>query len=78
MDLKMRGSGDLIGTAQSGLPEFWIGDLESQGDLLDVAHSDARTLISLDPHLKSKRGLAARNLLWFMDKNKAIDLIKVG
>jgi ATP-dependent DNA helicase RecG len=78
MDLKMRGSGDLIGTAQSGLPEFWIGDMESQGDLMEIAHSDARALISVDPHLKSKRGLAARNLLWFMEKNKAIDLIKVG
>ena len=78
MDLKMRGTGDLIGTAQSGLPEFWIGDMESQGDLMEIAHSDARALISVDPHLKSKRGLAARNLLWFMDKHKAIDLIKVG
>ncbi|MCW8842927.1 MAG: ATP-dependent DNA helicase RecG, partial [Rhodobacteraceae bacterium] len=30
VDLKMRGAGDLIGTAQSGVPRFRIADLESQ------------------------------------------------
>jgi ATP-dependent DNA helicase RecG len=33
-DLAMRGAGDLIGTAQSGLPRFRIADLESA----DAAH----------------------------------------
>ncbi len=29
VDLKMRGAGDLIGTAQSGVPRFRIADLEA-------------------------------------------------
>jgi ATP-dependent DNA helicase RecG len=33
-DLAMRGAGDLIGTAQSGLPRFRVADLERQAGLM--------------------------------------------
>jgi ATP-dependent DNA helicase RecG len=75
-DLKMRGSGDLIGTAQSGLPNFMFADLENQGHLLEIAHKDAKKLIKDDPNLEGKRGRAARVLLWLMEQNKTIKLIK--
>ena len=77
-DLKMRGAGDIIGTAQSGLPNFRIGDLESQGDLMMLAHKDARMLLENDPELTSARGIAARHLLWLMEQEKIIGLISVG
>jgi len=77
-DLRMRGAGNLIGTAQSGIAKFRIGDLEKQSALMAVAHSDARKLLNDDPRLESKRGLAARNLLWLMEKSKVINLIKIG
>jgi ATP-dependent DNA helicase RecG len=77
-DLRMRGSGDLIGTAQSGLAKFRIADLEKQGPLMAIAHSDARKLLNDDPRLESERGLAARHLLWLMEKSKVIKLIKIG
>ena len=77
-DLRMRGSGDLIGTAQSGLAKFRIADLEKQGHLMAIAHSDARKLLNDDPRLESERGLAARHLLWLMEKSKVIKLIKIG
>jgi ATP-dependent DNA helicase RecG len=38
-DLAMRGAGDLIGTAQSGLPRFRIADLETQTPLMALAQS---------------------------------------
>ncbi len=77
-DLQMRGAGDLIGTAQSGLPKFRIADLERQAGLMAVAQSDARALLSSDPKLTSDRGQAARLLLWLMKQDKAIRLISVG
>ncbi len=77
-DLLMRGAGDLIGTAQSGLPKFRIADLERQAGLMAVAQSDARSLLSADPKLTSDRGRAARVLLWLMKQDQAIRLISVG
>ncbi len=77
-DLQMRGAGDLIGTAQSGLPKFRIADLERQAGLMAVAQSDARALLNADPTLTSDRGKAARVLLWLMKQDQAIRLISVG
>ena len=77
-DLAMRGAGDLIGTAQSGLPRFRIADLERQSALMAIAQSDARALLSSDPTLTSPRGRAARTLLWLLDQDRAIKLLSVG
>jgi len=77
-DLAMRGAGDVIGTAQSGLPRFRIADLERQAALMALAQSDARKLLSDDPKLETPRGQAARVLLWLMEQEKAIRLISVG
>lgn len=77
-DLSMRGAGDLIGTAQSGLPRFRVADLERQAGLMAVAQSDARALLTVDPDLTGPRGMAARLLLWLLDQDRAIKLISVG
>ncbi|MBR9649781.1 ATP-dependent DNA helicase RecG [Thalassovita aquimarina] len=78
VDLEMRGAGDLIGTAQSGLPRFRVADLERQAALMEVAQSDARKLLAEDPGLEGERGRAARILLWLMEQDQAIRLISVG
>ena len=77
-DLAMRGAGDVLGTAQSGLPRFRVGDLEHQAALMAVARDDARKLISDDPTLTSPRGEAARNLLWLLEADRALKMISVG
>ncbi|EBA17736.1 ATP-dependent DNA helicase RecG [Roseobacter sp. SK209-2-6] len=77
-DLQMRGAGDVIGTAQSGLPKFRIADLEKQAPLMALAQSDARALLAKDPDLTSERGQAVRVLLWLMKQDQAIRLISVG
>ncbi|WP_050528219.1 ATP-dependent DNA helicase RecG [Pseudorhodobacter aquimaris] len=77
-DLAMRGAGDLIGTAQSGLPRFRVADMERQTALMAVAQSDARKLLHDDPDLTSPRGQAVRTLLWLLDQDRAIRLISVG
>jgi ATP-dependent DNA helicase RecG len=78
MDLKIRGAGDVLGVAQSGLPRFHIADLESQADLMKTAQDDARMLLHQDPNLASVRGKAARVLLYLMEQEKAIRYISVG
>ncbi|WP_298838573.1 ATP-dependent DNA helicase RecG [uncultured Roseobacter sp.] len=77
-DLKMRGAGDVIGTAQSGMPRFRIADPERQAGLMAIAQSDARRLLHDDPGLETGRGAAARVLLWLMSQEEAIRLISVG
>lgn len=77
-DLAMRGAGDLIGTAQSGLPRFRVADMERQTALMAVAQSDARKLLNDDPSLTTPRGKAVRNLLWLLDQDRAIRLLSVG
>ncbi len=78
VDLEMRGAGDVIGTAQSGLPRFRIADLERDQGLLALAQTDARKLLADDPHLSGPRGQAARLLLWLMEQDKAFRLLSVG
>ncbi|MCF3974427.1 ATP-dependent DNA helicase RecG [Paracoccus salsus] len=78
VDLEMRGAGDVIGTAQSGLPRFHVGDLEHQAGLMATARQDARALLERDPTLDGPRGRAMRLLMWLMSQDEAIRLIKVG
>ena len=77
-DLRLRGAGDVLGLAQSGLPRFQIADLETQTDLMRIAHDDARMFLLKDPSLETERGEAVRTLLYLMDKDQSIRLITVG
>jgi ATP-dependent DNA helicase RecG len=77
-DLAIRGAGDPIGTAQSGLPRFRIADPERQAGLMATAQTDARALLEHDPDLTATRGRAARVLLWLFERDQAIRLIGVG
>ncbi|MBM2577552.1 ATP-dependent DNA helicase RecG [Jannaschia sp. Os4] len=77
-DLALRGAGDVIGTAQSGLPRFRVADLERQADLMAIAQDDARALLAADPSLDSERGRAARLLLWLTEQDRALKLLDVG
>lgn len=78
VDLEMRGAGDVIGTAQSGLPRFRIADLEHQAGLMAIARQDARALLEREPGLDGPRGQAIRQLMWLMQQDQAIRLIQVG
>ncbi|GEK28097.1 ATP-dependent DNA helicase RecG [Furfurilactobacillus siliginis] len=44
-DLELRGSGDLLGTKQSGVPEFKVGDPVAQLNILQVAQQEAIALV---------------------------------
>ncbi|MEM6620342.1 MAG: ATP-dependent DNA helicase RecG [Pseudomonadota bacterium] len=77
-DLKLRGAGDVLGVAQSGLPRFRVADMERQADLMRRAQDDARLLLYEDPMLEQPRGKAARVLLWLLEQDRALRLLSVG
>jgi len=77
-DLKLRGAGDLLGTAQSGLPKFRIAVLESDAALMALARDDARLVMTRDPELASDRGKALRSLLYLMERDDSVRMMKSG
>ena len=44
-DLRMRGPGDLLGTRQSGLPSFVLGDFQKDPAIMEVCLRDAREIL---------------------------------
>ena len=77
-DWELRGSGDLLGVAQSGLPQYTLANLDRHKDLLETATQDARLLVQMDPGLTSPRGLAARTLLYLFEQDFGIAMMRAG
>jgi ATP-dependent DNA helicase RecG len=77
-DFRLRGSGDFLGTKQSGLPGYRLADPEKHADLLAMARQDAVLLLQRDPKLDSPRGQAIRILLNLFDQRDAIQTIRAG
>lgn len=77
-DWELRGSGDLLGAAQSGLPRFRLANLDKHRDLLETATQDARLLVQTDPGLTSDRGKAARTLLYLFEQDHGIAMMRAG
>jgi len=53
VDMRLRGSGNLMGTQQSGLLRFMIADLQTDAELLLQARKEAETSLA-DPHNTKK------------------------
>ena len=51
-DLKLRGPGDILGTAQSGLPPLKIGNLLTDQALMTLARNSAFLIFDRDPKLE--------------------------
>ena len=77
-DLRLRGAGELLGTRQSGLPEFRLADLAIHGELLATARDDARLILERDPELESERGRALRVLLYLFERDAAVRYLRSG
>jgi ATP-dependent DNA helicase RecG len=77
-DLRLRGAGEVLGTQQSGVPEFRMADLSVHAELLSAARDDARMILLRDPDLETPRGQALRDLLYFFERDAAVRLIKAG
>ena len=77
-DLRLRGAGELLGTRQSGLPEFRLADLALHGELLAAARDDARLIVERDPDLATPRGDALRTLLYLFEQDAAVRTTRAG
>jgi ATP-dependent DNA helicase RecG len=62
-DWELRGPGDLLGTAQSGLPALKIGDLKRDADLMRRARTAAMSIFEMDPRLELPENQRFRPLI---------------
>jgi ATP-dependent DNA helicase RecG len=62
-DWELRGPGDLLGTAQSGLPTLKIGDLKRDAHLMRRARAAAIAIFERDPRLESPENQRFRRLI---------------
>ncbi len=75
-DLRLRGAGDMLGTRQTGMPDFVLADLAHHLPLLRIAHDDAKLVLHRDPDLLETRGKALRLLLALFEYDAAIAQLK--
>jgi len=81
-DLALRGGGELLGTRQSGEEGFRIATLEQAQRMAQMAQDDARLLVEGAPDpagpLDSPRGQAARVLLYLLERDWGVQLLRSG
>jgi ATP-dependent DNA helicase RecG len=77
-DLRLRGAGEILGTRQSGEAQFRLASPEQIADLAPIANDDARLLVDRDGGLEGERGQAARVLLYLMERDAAVALLRGG
>jgi ATP-dependent DNA helicase RecG len=62
-DWELRGPGDLLGTAQSGLPALKIGNLRRDAELMRRARAAAMSIFVADPRLESPQNQRFQELI---------------
>ncbi len=72
-DLNIRGPGDFFGTQQSGIPDFRIGNIVKDRDILEIARNDAGDYLD-GIYKEDKRLLTKTKREW----GKRFGLIEVG
>jgi len=77
-DLKLRGGGEVLGTRQSGLPEFRVASLPEHEALLEAARDEARRKLAHDPDLKAPEAEPLRLLIYLFERDDAIKLMRAG
>jgi ATP-dependent DNA helicase RecG len=71
-DLKLRGPGDIEGTAQSGLLNLRIADLAKDGKILIFARNTANDILDDDPTLEKPEHAVLRNYLAVLSEQRRV------
>jgi ATP-dependent DNA helicase RecG len=77
-DLRLRGAGEVLGTRQSGLPQFRLADIAEHAELLATARDDVQLILQRDPGLSGERGQALRTLLYLFERDAVVRFIRSG
>lgn len=76
-DLRLRGPGEFLGTAQHGLPRFRVADLARDRDLPQRAREEANRILEADPELATPAHRLLRGHVTFLYGDR-IPLFRVG
>lgn len=77
-DLALRGAGDVLGTRQSGVPDFYFVDLVQHRELIAMARDDVKLILHRDPQLTTPRGEALRCLLYLYEYDSSLQYVQAG
>lgn len=77
-DLRLRGAGDVLGTKQTGLPDFRFASIAHDTHLMLIARDDVKHYLAKDPLLAKPRGQAMRVLLNLFDYEHTVALLKAA
>lgn len=72
VDLKIRGPGQVFGTRQHGLPDFKVGDILSDREILLWAREDAKQILKEDPELNQEKNGILRSRMGEIKRRKVL------
>jgi ATP-dependent DNA helicase RecG len=71
-DLKLRGPGDIEGTAQSGILNLLIADLAKDGKILAVARNEATMILDNDPNFEKPENECIKVFMALNEKERRV------
>jgi ATP-dependent DNA helicase RecG len=74
-DLRLRGPGEVLGSRQSGMPEFSLADLSEHAPLLSLARDEAHKAIAAGSSLEDTDIVT---LLSLFEKDSAVRFLASG